>query len=1010
MIPRFSRLFPALVLAALGCAAPLAATPPTHPCAVLKQQMWARAAALGKVNHPGDGDWDVTHYVLDLTVSVADKSIAGSVQIRFETLADSLTAVDVDLRTVMAVDGISLDGAPATYDRSGDVVTVHFPHALSRGQNGTLAISYHGKPVSTGMGSFSFNTHLGQPIISSLSEPQGAPDWWPCKDVPADKATAETFFTVPSNLIAVSNGNLAEVIDNGNGFSTYHWVEDYPISTYLISLAATNYSHFTDTYTSPLDGRQMTLHHYVYPEHLSQAQAKFPITAEMIAAYSQLFCEYPFIQEKYGMAEFPWGGGMEHQTITSMGASIVSSSSDMDSIIAHELSHMWWGDMITMADWPDIWLNEGFATYSEALWDEAAYGETAYHNTMNSLAAIVYFNGPLYDPPELFGITVYYKGAWVLHMLRAVVGDDHFFNILKTYANSEVHRYGVATTADFQYICESVSGISLDWFFQEWVYNEGNPFYRYTFDTIPFGNGYLTGLQLRQDSAAHPIFRMPLEFDLSASGQINRFRRENFLTYQQFAFYTGKQPINKQVDPDNWVLDQRSSGAAVLFSRCFYPSVAWSADAFTGIGFAAMGSQPALVKLSLLDPQGQLLVQPGLTNPVQFTLQSRQQEAYLLGSIFNLPAGSNLSASLKVESNAGYLESFFLYGRTDGTTLDGGFVDTYPGEESLAILGARGNSRGPGSSLYLAAAGQQTAEILVAVQGPAGLSENRLALVLSPGASLPVDLGALLGPGGGNEDCVVRVESTAPVAMECRTASGGAEWANPILPASALSDHLFGAHFAVSPGTWDTTLRLVNPANHPVRATVELIQEDGTPFILAAAANPATIDLAAAGAWHATISSLFALAGAAPASGSLRVTTGDGSVIGGILEFGDFNGADSYRASLPLVGQGSRAVIYPHVALDWGYFTGLSLLNTSAQSNSARLQLYAKSGVMVSSLDVELPPAAKYVRFLDDLFPQAAGQVGGYLVITADEPVASYELFGNEGMDFIAAVPGRPLD
>ncbi|RMG23488.1 MAG: hypothetical protein D6732_24745, partial [Methanobacteriota archaeon] len=372
---------------------------------------------------------------------------------------------------------------------------------------------------------------------------------------------------VPNDLIVASNGLLTDVIPVGNNRHTFFWETHYPISTYLVSLAITNYAQFSDTYTSPLSGDTMSVDFYVYPEHLAQAQEDFNVTTSMIAAYASRFGEYPFINEKYGMAVFPWGGAMEHQTMTSYGAGLITGTHTFDWINAHELSHQWFGDMITMKSWHHIWLNEGFASYAEALWAEEIGGSTLYHAYVDAQDP-GYFPGTVYvqdttNTNELFSTTVYNKGSWVLHMLRGVLGDSLFFTSLYNYANDPGFQYGNATTEDFRDVCEMVSGMDLDWFFEQWVYRPGRPHYLYSWNTTT-SPPYITTLSIMQQDSVP--FKMPIPIHLTGLGLDTTIIVWDSLQTQEFQFTTDVPPADLEFDPQNWILKYVTEGSLISVS------------------------------------------------------------------------------------------------------------------------------------------------------------------------------------------------------------------------------------------------------------------------------------------------------------------------------------------------------------------------------------------------------------------------------------------------------------
>ena len=257
----------------------------------------------------------------------------------------------------------------------------------------------------------------------------------------------------------------------------------YPIAQYLISIAVTNYEKYVNYFHYSNNGvpDSMPITHYLYPGKLSSIKAQLDETPNMIKVFSERYGLYPFIKEKYGHAEFGWGGSMEHQTCTSMGVNTFKQY-----IISHELSHQWFGDKVTCKTWRDIWLNEGFANYSEAVYFEAIGGKTSYDNEitfeMKSAKKAV---GSVYvqdisSAGNIFNYNrTYAKGECVLHMLRGVVGDSTFFHILRAYDSDPQLAYNSATTEDFKRVAENVSGMDLNYFFSEWIYGENYPKYTY---------------------------------------------------------------------------------------------------------------------------------------------------------------------------------------------------------------------------------------------------------------------------------------------------------------------------------------------------------------------------------------------------------------------------------------------------------------------------------------------------------------------------------------------------
>ena len=305
--------------------------------------------------------------------------------------------------------------------------------------------------------------------------------------------------TIPSALKGVSNGLLIATIDNGNGTKTWQWRSSYPISTYLVSVAISNYVTWTDFYVPVTGGPAMPVQHWVYPEHEIAARQDFSVTVPQLEFFSNLFGEYPFVTEKYGHAIFASGGAMEHQTVTSYDFNLIRGDNRYDWIVAHEMGHQWFGDSVGPAIWNEIWLNEGFASYTEALWQEHLFGAPALRSYMASLDTRP-FCGPVYAPTcGLFSDTVYNKGAWVLHMLRGVMGDADFFDGMRDYVAA--FEGGSATTNGFRAIMETASGQSLTTFFNNWVFSTGNPTYQWGWSTAQTPAGWIAYVHVQQTQA-----------------------------------------------------------------------------------------------------------------------------------------------------------------------------------------------------------------------------------------------------------------------------------------------------------------------------------------------------------------------------------------------------------------------------------------------------------------------------------------------------------------------------
>jgi aminopeptidase N len=512
-----------------------------------KAERFARMRAAVPAQTMSQADYDVTYYDINIALDPVTGTIDGVVGMTARAV-NPISVVDLDLAGTLTVTQVISPAGTHPFTHADEILSVTLDRTYAAGESFELLIEYNGPPDPS-YGAFAFDTYNGENMIWSLSEPFGARSWWPCKDVPSDKAdSVDINVIVPRGLIVASNGTLRR-IDNGKASDIYHWHEGYPIATYLVSVAVYPYTVFSDWYRySPSDS--MEVRFYVFPDHYTDVQETYAKTVPMIELYSSLFGQYPFLAEKYGHAEFLWGGGMEHQTITSLG-------SWNEYLIAHELSHMWWGDMITCNDFHHIWMNEGFATYTEALWSEFTYGEYYYHRDMQ-LAR--YFGGGTIYVPEttdwnrIFDSNLSYnKGSWVLHMLRHVVGDSTFFDILRTYYADSRYQYGTITTEQFRDLCEDVSGIDLDFFFHEWIYEEYYPSYSYSWTVAPNGGLYDVNVTITQ-LQSHYVFEMPIDVRIATASGDTTYVAWDSLATQSFTVSLAEPPTGVLLDPDEWIL------------------------------------------------------------------------------------------------------------------------------------------------------------------------------------------------------------------------------------------------------------------------------------------------------------------------------------------------------------------------------------------------------------------------------------------------------------------------
>lgn len=492
---------------------------------------------------------DITYYKINLDINFINNDIVGEVQVNGHVGFQQPDSIELDFTTELTVDSVLFYDTLINFDHENDLLQIPAPEVtIPEGYEFQITVFYHGTPPQSGFGSFAFDWHNGIDHVWTLSEPYGSRTWWPCKDDPSDKAdSVDIIITVPENQIVASNGLLIAETDMPNNRKEYHWKESYPICTYLVSLAIYPYTVWQDYYVSTT-GDSMPIDFYVYPENYNLSHSNYLMTKNMISFFADKYGEYPFIDEKYGHADFGWGGGMEHQTLSSMGGY-------SEWLIAHELAHQWWGDLITCASFHHIWLNEGFARYGEALWKEFTGGEEAYKSYMSSHAfygpGTIYVENPVNVSDIFNGNLSYNKAGWVVHMLRHVVGDSTFFDILHSYSSNDSLAYASATTEDFQSVCEDVSGMDLNDFFQQWIYGEKYPEYSISWQVSP-GDGYIIQIDQLQTTG---YFHMPIDLYITGTNVDSHIVVDNYdasQTYHVGGF--GTIIDNIELDPDNWIL------------------------------------------------------------------------------------------------------------------------------------------------------------------------------------------------------------------------------------------------------------------------------------------------------------------------------------------------------------------------------------------------------------------------------------------------------------------------
>jgi aminopeptidase N len=506
--------------------------------------------------------YDTQSYSLDISLPLSNDSLYGHLRLGALSREDNLSLAALDAVN-MTIDSVRCQGRDTSFQYNGTVLGIGLP-GVAPGGHFTLDVFYRlGGRGADRIGYYwyprKYNTSTLHAVAYSMAEPQDSRYWMPCFDDPWDKADSGCAIAVAvsDSYSVASNGTFQDTVRSGDRL-TWSWREDFPVSTYLMCFTVSRFAFWSDT-AHMSSGRPVPLNYFMWPEDSVKSRAVFATVPGMVRMLDSLFHDYAF--DKYGMAAvYPFDyGGMEHQTMTTIHRDWIPGNDQLG--ILHELAHQWFGDMVTCGTWADIWLNEGFASYCEAIYDSwlnhRLPGNYMIGNFSNALSgnANTY---PIYEPPPglIFdGSMEYSKGAWVLQGLRWVMGDPLFFPMMRAYADS--FAYGNAVTADFQRIAEHHYGSSLQWYFDQWVYRAGHPSYTTIiyYKTHPDSNA--ARVILSQSSTTGDLYKMPLALACSTSaGADSTFVVWDSLATETLSVASSHSISRLMLDPDNWVLKE----------------------------------------------------------------------------------------------------------------------------------------------------------------------------------------------------------------------------------------------------------------------------------------------------------------------------------------------------------------------------------------------------------------------------------------------------------------------
>ncbi len=519
---RYARLaIPCFLLASVAAArepAPLCKGPSTYLATADRAPETPRPA------------YDVVHYDLDLRIDPGAGRIDGIVNVELTFPVDAVRReVVLDLVDELTVVGVTWNGDAVAHQHDDNLLTVVRDNLPPAARTAVLAITYGGRPPRHGELSMGLvfrdrgpsPSELMGPVVFNVSEPASSHAWWPCRDIPSDEATVRLALTVPDTLTAVAIGVQISDAPADPGWRRTVWETAYPLPPYLVGVTISEFVAWEEDCPAAAGLLPLTFH--IFPEDLDAAVPFFAATCDMMGFMEDIAGPYPFPAERYGHMEIKWGGAMEHQTSTSMGNSPINDTDSYNQIVVHELAHQWFGDLLTPAAWGDIWLNEGFARYCEALWVERTEGREAYLAFMHAIGHerhpdLFTHEDPLTDPSPVLQVLVYDKGAWILHMLRDELGDAGFFDLLRAYTGDPALGAGSVTSADFVAHASSVAGRDLAPWFAPWLTTSAAPELSWSWRSTPASDG---GSRLRVviRQLQTPAFELQVPLHLIIGGE-----------------------------------------------------------------------------------------------------------------------------------------------------------------------------------------------------------------------------------------------------------------------------------------------------------------------------------------------------------------------------------------------------------------------------------------------------------------------------------------------------------
>ena len=503
--------------------------------------------------------FDVQHYTIKTTFDSQKKTVFGDTTITLKPLQNNFKSIELDAANLEFTTVKFANSQNLNYQTLDEKIVIELDRNYSTNETISIQFIYSAKPKKgvyfVDEGKHKGNIHSSQ--IWTQGEPEEARYWFPSYDFPDDKATSEQYITAQKDETVVSNGDLIEKIENQDTTTTWHFKTNFVHSTYLTSFIIGKYVKFEDKY------RNVPLGFYLYPSETKIYEKAFSNTKDIFKVYESILAtDFPY--NKYDqtiVAEFKFGG-MENLTATTLSdtevyfAEFDFGKESVIDLVSHELSHSWFGNLVTCKNWAELWLNEGFATFMESAYREKAFGREDYLRKIRADTRSYFgfeasnknkrglYNLNAKPDDSIFDEITYQKGGVVLHTLRSEVGDEVFWKAVKIYLDR--HKFANVETKDLQKVFEEVSGRNLSWFFKQWVYGIGYP----TLDikqTYQQSSNFLK-FKVTQKQTFSTIFRLPIEIKITTANGIKYEKLEINKKVEDFAIKLSSKPISIEFD------------------------------------------------------------------------------------------------------------------------------------------------------------------------------------------------------------------------------------------------------------------------------------------------------------------------------------------------------------------------------------------------------------------------------------------------------------------------------